>query len=1061
MSFSCPSCGSELPDSYLEELEEGQSGSHTSMSCPQCGKPLPSSYIGPTKAWKPEPEEFFEGRMFAHFKLVKRLGAGGFGEVWHARDMSLNRDVALKFPKSQHDDPSNLVREAQTAARLKHPHIVAIHEVSQDQGRVFIASDLVNGRTLREVMGKNRLPLEQVHRLMQPIARALHYAHQQGVIHRDIKPGNILVDDQNHPWITDFGIAKTISDDDTKSFDGQIIGTAKYMSPEQGEGKTTATDRRADIYALGVLLFELLTGEVPFRGSARAILNQKINEDPPSPRKLVSKLHRDLETICLKCLERAPEKRYDTAAILADELERQERGEPIQARPVSQVERLWRWCKRRKLVASLLVGLFVSLASGLSGVTIFWRKSEQNAGQLRDSLYRSKMALISRQLEAGDIAGTQDALDRLGADPQLADLRGFEYGYCSRIVGPFRRVANHGNLVEAVTLSRDGDLSASIGKERVIHVWDTATGENIRSLSIDKGQFRSIDFSPSRGYLASADSDGLVRIWNPRQDARIVEFFEPGGQVVRVRYSANGRWLLALSAKGPARIFSAEDHFKKLVELPCGPSNGRDARFVGDGSQVLVASNDGQFRLYSWEGETFKLQKNFGPLADVQVIAVSDDARIMAAGAYNGRLQFWDLQEDRLVLDRLTFWGRIDGIEFLENSHVAAVVPISSRTHFVDPEVGAQVLTLTTHGLMQATVSRSANGRNFLFGNTDGSLMQLRVDQLRMPEILWHSAPIEKVAFVDDGRKLVAADFNSDTKQSELKVWDLATGRSESIPQASEQPVNCLAADPIRQRLATGGFGPEVRIWSLTSREISSRIPVGESGILTLEFCPASGQLVIVPRQGDVSIRDPADWKAVVWKPEVRNAGVSCVRYSPDGKHLAIGWDDGLVQCFDARSGAPVSPELRFPSPPSVLCFSEEGQALAAGTDSGELHICEWRTGLMRSPIKGHLGRVTALDTLRQGSVLVTGGRDRVVRLWDSRTGESLLTLWGHQRQIFTLAVSPDGETIASGSMDATDGPIVGQIRLWRSAPLAAPPTTPVPQELRTSSIANSPGTSP
>ncbi|MFV0444499.1 MAG: WD40 repeat domain-containing serine/threonine-protein kinase, partial [Planctomycetaceae bacterium] len=944
------------------------------MSCPNCGSALPDSFIGPTRPWKPDPDDFVEGRMVAHFELKERLGGGGFGEVWLAQDHSLNRDVALKFPKSQYADPSSLLREARTAASLKHPHIVAIHEVNHDKGRVFIASDFVKGLTLRDILSKGRLSLDQVHCVLQPIIRALHYAHEQGVIHRDIKPGNILVDRDNHPWVTDFGIAKVIQDDETKTFDGQIIGTAKYMSPEQAEGKTSATDRRADIYSLGVLLFEMLTGEVPFRGSPRAILNQKINEDAPSPRRLVSKLHRDLETICLRCLERDPGKRYQTAAALADELKRQECGEPILARPITQVERLWRWCKRRKLVAALLVGLIVSLSSGLTGVTVFWLKSEHHAEQLRNSLYRSKMSLISSQLLAGDVVGTRTALDGMEKDPQLDGLRGFEFGYCSQLVSPLKQVANYGELVEGVALSRDGDLCASFGKAHKIRVWDTASGEEIRALSIDKGRFRSIDFSPSRGYLASADSDGLVRIWNPRQDARMIEFFEPGGQILRVRYSSNGRWLLAMSTKGPVRIFSANNHFEKMVELPCGPSNGRDARFIGDGSRVVIATNDGQFRLYSWSDHTFELQQSLDSLPAVQAIAVSDDEKLLAAGSYNGGVQFWDLETGELIVDKLSYWGRIDAIEFLENSHIAAFVPFSSKTHFMDPSIGAEVMSLTTHGLMQAVVARSGNGQKFVFGNNDGSLLQLEVSQLQMPDVLWHDAPIEAVAFVDNGQHLIAADFDPATKSGELRVWDLSTGQHKTLPREEGQPVNCLAIDTEQQRLATGGLGRAVLIRSTVSWEMTDRIPVDGGGTAALQFCPRSGRLAILSRAGKVSIHDPADWETTVWKPQVRSAGVTCVRHSPDGDVLAIGWDDGLVRCFDADSGSPVGRELQITGVPTVVCFCEQGAALAVGVDSGDLIVGDWRSGQLRKPIRAHLARVSALDTLENGTVLVSGG---------------------------------------------------------------------------------------
>lgn len=1046
MSLSCPSCGFDLSGSQWHEPSRSGdlSAGHTSASCPKCGKLLPEGYVEPTIAYSPEPDAE-AGSRISHFELKHRLGAGGFGEVWLARDLTLDRDVALKLPKSLGQEAASLLHEARTAASLQHRHIVAVHEVGSERGQVFIASDYIEGMTLRDYLSKGKLSVEESLQMMIPISHALHYAHEKQVVHRDIKPGNILLNLALEPSITDFGIAKRVSDDDTKSHDGRVVGTAKYMSPEQAGGQTRATDRRADIYSLGVLLFEMLTGELPFRGNVRAILNQKQTDDAPSPRTLNPRLPRDLETLCLKCLERDPGNRYPTAAALAAELERVQRGEPILARPVSKVERLWRWCQRRPAIAALLALLFLSLSSGLTGVTYFWLQAENNAAQLRDSLYLSQISLTGVQLNNGDLAGVRSTLKRVGEDPRLDAVRGFEYGYYSGEIEPLRRIANHGDLVFAVAVSHDGDLCASIGKERQIRVWDTQTGEEVRALSIDKGLFRSIDFSPARGLLASASTDGLIRIWNPRQDARLVQQFRPGNQTALVRYSPNGEWLMTLGAKGPVRLWNAET-FESVAALATGPSNGRDACFLGDGSRVLVASNDGQMRLYDWTVDSRKPQLTFGgdaptgesaesdaeapPAAPDQILAfaISDDETLVAGGTFHGRYSFWTLPEGKLVSATQSLWGRIDAIEFLPNSHTAAFVAINGRTQFVDGDTGRLSCDITTHGRMEAAMVRAANGQTFVYGNNDGELLQMRLNQLRLPSILWHPGPIEAAAFLPDGQRIVAVDYHPQSKSSELRVWNPSTGESERLQNEVEPAVDCLALNRTGGELATSGPGTFVLIRRTDTWEVVHRLPAPKNGAQQLEFSPLKGRLAILSRGGACQVYASTADSKPAYSIESRSSPIVAVHFVGDDERLAVAWEDGLVRLLDAATGQSTGTEQQFQATPSRMRSCEQNRVLAIATEGGEIHLWELEPNRVRQVIKAHLAKVNALACLPDGKTLVSGGRDRAIGLWNVATGESVATLLGHYRQVFTVDVAPDGLSIVSGGLE-------GDLRIWRGAP--------------------------
>ncbi len=387
LRIRCPHCRSAvelLVDSPYEE-----------MTCDSCGGDF--SIAGGESAAGATSVLPTVGR----FELIRRLGVGGFGTVWEARDPELDRVVALKIPRQGQLGPTEIeyfFREARAAAQLKHPSIVAVHELGRDDETVFIVSDYVEGEPLSTWMKQRKLSYPEIASLCVMIAEALHHAHEQGVVHRDLKPSNVMIDQDGDPKLMDFGLAKRDVGEVTMTADGQILGTAAYMSPEQAGGHSHWTDRRTDIYSLGVMLFQLATGELPYRGNLQSQLLSKQLDDAPSPRTLDDHIPQDLATICLKSLERDPNGRYATAQHVADELNRFQRGEPIRARPISRVMKSWRWAKRRPWTAAAL-GLagFLAIAGPIATVVI--SRQKQDLADQRDELMNEIAAAKSQEIE--------------------------------------------------------------------------------------------------------------------------------------------------------------------------------------------------------------------------------------------------------------------------------------------------------------------------------------------------------------------------------------------------------------------------------------------------------------------------------------------------------------------------------------------------------------------------------------------------------------------------------------------------------------------------------------
>ena len=989
----CSQCGAALPTG----------GPHT--FCIKCiGKLVLSSvppWVQPEALTTPpsgltalnrDPAFLTEGvpRRFGDYLLLEEIARGGMGIVYKARQLSLNRLVALKMilPGGRADEPAirRFHTEAQAAAQLRHPHIVAVHEVGADQGRYFYSMDFIEGQNLAQKVQQYPLAARQASLCVKTLAEATHYAHEHQVLHRDLKPSNVLIDAQDQPHITDFGLAKLMHERSDATLSGVVMGSPCYMAPEQAQGQALAVGVRSDIYALGAILYELVTGRPPFKGeSASATLKLVAESDPISPRQMNPKISRDLETICLKCLEKEPARRYASARALAEDLGRYIQGEPIQARRVGAMGKTVRWCRRKPALAAALAASALLLILGVAGITWQWRRAESGRRSAETERQMQRLRAYAADMRAAD-AAIQDnnvgqatqLLERYLPQAGVEDPRGLEWRYLWQLcrsddAGGFQYPAPAHN----VDLSPNGRWIITSGLDGWVRIHDMEGKEVVREPSgYDKGSLamETVAFSP-QGDLAAAANTTDILVWDTRQ-----------WQLQRrlpcdhasIAFSPNGQHLAAMGNLG-LQVWSAKTWQLEVAPGECAmrPGDNNLVAFNRDNSLIALAhANAPGVALWSLAAKATVAQL---PMIGAASLAISPNGRWLAAGSIFGQIKVWDLASQALAAELPPRTPYVMSLAFSPDSQVLAAGAADQQIH-----------------LWHA-----------------GTTNHLRQFQGHRSEIWW-------LRYSTDGRWLF-----SGSQDRTVRRW--STSAPATGLRSFQLPDDCLLLD-----LASQGQQAQVlnlpkhtfEEWDLTRTNLERQIRFHDAAadFQSAKIRPLHGFLYVACYldNGCVKIYDTRTGQSVFPGPFQSNLILpSCI--SSDGRWLAgtemtNGQWLGGVWSLPTGNRWLMLPDLvrdRFKT--GNAAFSPDGSLLAYETVQHGINLRHLATARTRS-LPGHSRPLYALSFSPNGRWLASASWDATARVWDAASGQPV-TPWlvGHRSGVDWLHFSTDGRTLVTG----------------------------------------------